>query len=228
MIGGFVITGDVPKQVVLRAIGPSLADAGVIDVLTDPVLELYDSTGTLVAQNDNCSSLPPDRIPPGLTPPSGHESLISVTLSQGSYTGVLRGANGATGVGLFELYDLDPASSRIINISTRGEVGSGSDAMIGGFIIGGDQVTKLIVRAIGPSLAASNIENPLADPRALRQQRLAHFFERQLAVHPKPSKSSTPASRLPTIAKRPSSLLSTRADIPRSCATPPIPKVSRW
>jgi len=53
--------------VILRAIGPSLADAGLTDVLTDPVLELYDSTGTLVAQNDNCSSLPPDRIPAGLT-----------------------------------------------------------------------------------------------------------------------------------------------------------------
>ena len=77
---------------------------------------------------------------------------------------MLREANGATGVGLFELYDLDPASSRIINISTRGEVGSGSDAMIGGFIIGGDNPTKVIVRTIGPSLAASNIPNPLADP----------------------------------------------------------------
>jgi hypothetical protein len=77
---------------------------------------------------------------------------------------VLRGANGATGVGLFELYDLDPTSSRIINISTRGEVGLSSDAMIGGFIIGGDNPTKVIVRTIGPSLAASNIPNPLADP----------------------------------------------------------------
>lgn len=164
MIGGFIITGDAPKQVVLRGIGPSLADAGVTDVLSDPVLELYDSTGSLVAQNDNCSSLPPNGIPSSLKPLSGRESLIAVTLAQGSYTGVLRGANGATGVGLFELYDLDPASSRLINISTRGEVGSGSDAMIGGFIIGGDNPTKVIVRAIGPSLAASNISNPLPDP----------------------------------------------------------------
>jgi acetyl esterase/lipase len=164
MIGGFIIAGDVPKRVVLRAMGPSLSDAGITDVLRDPVLELYDSTGSLVAQNDNCSSLPPDQIPTGLKPFSGRESLISVTLPQGSYTGVLRGANGATGVGLFELYDLDAASSRLTNISTRGEVGSGSDAMIGGFIIGGDDPTKVIVRAIGPSLAASNIPNPMADP----------------------------------------------------------------
>jgi acetyl esterase/lipase len=164
MIGGFVITGEVAKNVVMRAIGPSLADAGVGDVLADPVLELYDSTGSLVAQNDNCSSLPPDSIPAELKPAYGHESFISVTLPPGSYTGVVRGANGASGVGLFELYDLDPASSRITNISTRGEVGTGSDTMIGGFIIGGEEPTKVIVRAIGPSLIASNVSDALLDP----------------------------------------------------------------
>lgn len=164
MIGGFIVNGDLPKQVVLRAIGPSLVDAGVVDALSDPVLELYDSAGTLVAQNDNCSSLAPDRIPAGMQPANGRESLISATLAQGSYTAVLRGANGANGVGLIELYDLDPASSQIINISTRGLVGAGSDAMIGGFIIGGDEPTTVIVRAVGPSLAASKITNPLPDP----------------------------------------------------------------
>ncbi|MEO5718554.1 MAG: alpha/beta hydrolase fold domain-containing protein [Chthoniobacterales bacterium] len=164
MIGGFIIAGDLPKQVVLRAIGPSLADAGVTDALSDPVLELYDSAGTLIAQNDNVSSLAPDRIPAGLKPKSGHESLISATLPEGSYTAVLRGANGATGVGLIELYDLDPASSQIINISTRGQVSSGGDAMIGGFIIGGEDPTTVVVRAVGPSLAASKIPNPLPDP----------------------------------------------------------------
>ncbi|HEY3663587.1 MAG TPA: hypothetical protein VGL24_10575, partial [Chthoniobacterales bacterium] len=164
MIGGFIINGDVPKQVALRAVGPSLVDAGVTDALSDPVLELYDSTGALIAQNDNCSSLAPNQIPTGLRPLNGHESLIWVTLSQGSYTAVLRGANGTTGVGLIELYDLDPASSRVSNISTRAQVGAGSDAMIGGFIIGGQDPTNVIVRAVGPSLAASNIPNPLTNP----------------------------------------------------------------
>jgi acetyl esterase/lipase len=164
MIGGFIITGDAAKKVAMRAIGPSLADAGVSDVLADPVLELYDSTGSLIAQNDNCSSLPPDSIPADLKPTDGHESFISVTLPPGSYTAVLRGANGAAGIGLFELYDLDPASSRISNISTRGDVGTGSDVMIGGFIIGGAEPTKVIVRAIGPSLVAENVSNALPDP----------------------------------------------------------------
>ncbi len=164
MIGGFIIAGELPKRVVMRAIGPSLADAGVTDALSDPVLELYDSTGALVAQNDNCSSLAPDRIPTGFKPENGHESLISATLSQGTYTAVLRGANGATGIGLIELYDLDPASSQISNISTRGLVSAGSEALIGGFIIGGEDPTTVVVRAVGPSLAASDIPNPLPNP----------------------------------------------------------------
>ena len=164
MIGGFIITGDTAKKVVMRAIGPSLVDVGVPNALSDPVLELYDSTGRLMAQNDDCSSLPPSLIPDGLKPPNGKESLITATLPAGAYTGVLRGVNGASGVGLFELFDLDQASSRLSNISTRGDVGLGNDVMIGGFIIGGDEPTKVIVRALGPSLAASGIADPLPNP----------------------------------------------------------------
>ncbi len=164
MIGGFILTGHAPKKVALRAIGPSLTNAGVSDTLADPTLQLYDSTGTLVAENDNCSSLPPNSIPADLKPLDGHESFISVTLPPGSYTSVLSGANGTSGIGLFELYDLDPASSRISNISTRGDVGTGNDVMIGGFIIGGLDPTKVVLRAIGPSLVANGIPNALPDP----------------------------------------------------------------
>lgn len=163
-IGGFIITGDVAKKVALRAIGPSLQSANVTEVLSDPVLDLYDSTGNLVAQNDNSSALAPDYIPAGLKPINGLESLIAATLPPGSYTAVLRGSNGSTGVGLFELYDLDSENSRISNISTRGEVGIGSDVMIGGFIIGGEDPTRVVIRAIGPSLRGQNIPNSLPDP----------------------------------------------------------------
>jgi acetyl esterase/lipase len=164
MIGGFIITGDMAKKVVLRAIGPSLASVGVPNALSDPVLELYDSAGRLIAQNNDCSSIPPSLIPDGLQPPNGKESLITATLPPGAYTGILRGVDGASGVGLFELFDLDQASSRLSNISTRGDVGLGNDVMIGGFIIGGDEATKVIVRALGPSLAGSGISDPLPNP----------------------------------------------------------------
>ena len=163
-IGGFIISGEVAKPLVLRAIGPSLAEAGVADALADPVLELYDSTGRLVAQNDNCSSLPAGTIPDDLRPSSGLESFISTTLDPGSYTAVLWSASGGSGVGLFELYDLDPTSSRVSNISTRGQVGSNAEVMIGGFIIGGEDKTQVVVRAIGPSLVGAGIQNALPDP----------------------------------------------------------------
>jgi len=164
MIGGFIVQGSTGKRIVLRALGPSLADLGVKNTLADPILELYDSTGTLIKQNDNWGSLPPDVVASGLTPKDPAESLIAATLSPGSYTAVLRGANGCTGVALCELYDLDPTSSRISNISTRGVAGAGDSAMIGGFIIGGSEPTKVLVRAIGPSLTAFGISGALRDP----------------------------------------------------------------
>jgi hypothetical protein len=99
-----------------------------------------------------------------LAPTDPAESLISTTLPPGNYTAVLRGTDGATGVALFELYDIDPTHSRISNISTRGVVEAGDGAMIAGFIIGGSEPTKVIVRAIGPSLSASGVAGALLDP----------------------------------------------------------------
>jgi hypothetical protein len=165
MIGGFIITGDAPKRVVLRALGPSLAASGISGVLSDPVLELYNSKGVLIVQNDNwVSPLPPDIVASGLTPKSAAESLIATTLSPGNYTAVLQGAGGTTGVALCELYDIDPTNSQIVNLSTRGEVGTGDEAMIGGFIIGGADPTRILIRALGPSLSALGVSGALSDP----------------------------------------------------------------
>jgi hypothetical protein len=77
---------------------------------------------------------------------------------------VLQGADNGSGVALFELYDLASAHGRVSNISTRGAVGTGGDVMIGGFIIGGNDPTEVLVRAIGPSLANNGIGNTLPDP----------------------------------------------------------------
>jgi hypothetical protein len=71
---------------------------------------------------------------------------------------------GRTGVALFELYDLDPQSSKIVNISTRGNAGIGDNVMIGGFIVGGDQSIDVIVRALGPTLTDFGVAGALADP----------------------------------------------------------------
>ena len=164
MIGGFIISGDAGKSIVLRALGPSLIPRGVKKALPDPMLELYNSSGTIVAQNDNWTSLPPGTVPDELQPANPAESVIVTTLPAGSYTAVLRSADGSTGNALGELYDLDPGSSRVRNISTRGQVGIGDDVMIGGFIVGGTAPAKVIVRAIGPSLTSAGVKGALPDP----------------------------------------------------------------
>lgn len=164
MIGGFIIAGTKPKQVVLRAIGPSLAKAGVINYLADPEMELYDSAGRLLRANDNAENIPEVIIAAGLAPTDPRESLITIRLDPGAYTAVIRGVNNASGVALCEVFDLAPSSSHVGNISTRGRVAGGDSAMIGGFILGGRAPTKVIIRALGSSLAAAGVSDTLQDP----------------------------------------------------------------
>lgn len=164
MIGGFIITGNAPKKVILRAIAPSLA---VSDALADPVLELYGSNGSLILRNDNWKETQQAQIEgTGIPPESELESAIVATLPPGSYTGIVSGNNAARGVALIEIYDLDPDSdSQLANISTRGFVQTGDNILIGGFMLGGSEAgTRVILRAIGPSLAEHGVSNALADP----------------------------------------------------------------
>jgi predicted Abi (CAAX) family protease len=169
MIGGFIINGGASKKVAVRGIGPSLVSAGISDALTDPTLELRDSTGALLFQNDNWQDNPAQAAQLntlGLAPQNPNESAIVTTLQPGAYTAVMAGKNGGTGIGLVEVYDADSASaSQLANISTRGFVQTGDNVMIGGFILGGsNQNTGIVVRGIGPSLAQFGLSNVLADP----------------------------------------------------------------
>ncbi len=163
-IGGFIISGASPKTVCLRAVAPSLAQLGVPGAMQDPMLELHDSTGAIIAANDNWNLHRIDILDTGLAPTDEHESAILATLKPGGYSAVLRGLNNTTGVALVEVFDIDPQNSKLANISTRGNVGTGDNVMIGGFIIGGGQPTRVVVRALGPSLAGLGVSNSLADP----------------------------------------------------------------
>ena len=161
LIGGFIVTGAAPKSVLVRAIGPSLSLAGK---LANPMLELHDLTGTLLASNDNwMDSANRQEIIDTTIPPSNDlESAILATLDPGAYTAIMRGVNNSTGIGLVEAYDLSIGTDSILaNISTRGLVQTGDDVMIGGFIIVGDEPQTVLVRAIGPSLP---LAGKLADP----------------------------------------------------------------
>ncbi len=164
LIGGFIIDGIVTKKVALRAIGPSLSAFGVVGAMSDPVLEVIDSTGAVVASNDNWFVPGQEISALGLAPTDSREAALVATLEPGAYTAIVSGKDGAEGVALFDLYDLDTASGRVANISTRSPVKTGDNVLIGGFILGGLEPTKVIVRAIGPSLGAFGVADALVDP----------------------------------------------------------------
>jgi hypothetical protein len=168
LIAGFIIDGTDPKQVLVRGLGPSL---GNVDVsLADPTLELHQSNTTL-ATNDNwkiddqTSQSQEDAIRATTIPPNNDlESAILMTLNPRAYTAILSGENGGTGVGLVEVYDLaQSANSTLSNISTRAFVGTDNNVLIGGFISNGGDA-RVVVRALGPSLGSSGIQDALQDP----------------------------------------------------------------
>lgn len=168
-IAGFIIQGDAAqaRTVAIRGLGPSV-QAGNVPVpgrLADPVLELHDAKGAVLFSNDNWRGPQATEIQSrGLAPGSEKEAVIIASLAAGNYTVVTGGSGGGTGIGLIEVYDLDQrGDSRLINISGRGFVGPGDDALISG-LIGRSLTKRLLVRALGPELAAHGVTNHLADP----------------------------------------------------------------
>jgi hypothetical protein len=168
LIAGFIITGNAPKRVVIRALGPSLTSFGISNALSDTTLELHDPTSTLGKNDDWRESQEDEIIAAALAPTDPRESAILATLAPGNYTAIVAGKNG-TGIAVAEVYDLGTASldatsaSNLANIATRGPVLGGENVMIGGFIVSG-QSSKVVVRAIGPSLSAFGINGALKDP----------------------------------------------------------------
>jgi hypothetical protein len=108
LIGGFFVGGTDSKQILVRAIGPSLAAFGVQNALADPTLEFFNGQGTKVDANDDwMNSAQKAQIQgSGLAPTNAKESAILQTLAAGPYTAVVRGANSGTGVGSVEVYQL--------------------------------------------------------------------------------------------------------------------------
>ncbi len=164
LIGGFIIDGIVAKRVALRAIGPSLSAFGVVGAMSDPILEVVNATGAVVASNDNWFVPGQEVSAFGLSPTDAREAALVASLEPGAYTAIVSGKDGGQGVALFDLYDLDTASGRVANISTRSLVETGDNVLIGGFILGGLDPTKVIVRAIGPSLGPLGVADALVDP----------------------------------------------------------------
>jgi hypothetical protein len=174
MIAGFIIEGSASKKVLIRAAGPSLTKFGVRGVLANPQIELHDASD-IIGTNDDwettqiggviTSNQEADIQLSMLAPADSLESAMIATLSSGSYTAIVRGANSTTGVGIVELYDLSPNNgSSLANISTRGFIQTEDNVMIGGFIVV-TQPLRVVIRAIGPSLTQLGVPDALANPQ---------------------------------------------------------------
>jgi Matrixin len=171
LIGGFMVQGSQPAQLVVRCLAFSLASFGIPNALADSVIELHDANNNLIASNDDWfTSSDAETISSyHRDPPNSIESALLVTLTPGNYTAIVRSFSNAlqpatSGVALFEVYDLRTSSSRLGNVSSRGQVGTGNNILIGGLIVGGSTPKPVVLRALGPTLSQFGVTGVLADP----------------------------------------------------------------
>jgi uncharacterized protein (DUF1800 family) len=172
MIAGLVIGPGSPETVLIRAIGPALAPLGVSGTLPAPVLALYDSGGNVLQTNQgwgtgNATASIMASAGAFALPAGSADSALVATLPAGAYTAQVSGAGGATGVALLEIYEVGAtaATGRLINLSTRGQIGTDGNIMIPGLTVGAGTGTRtLLIRAAGPALAPLGVPDALADP----------------------------------------------------------------
>jgi hypothetical protein len=173
LVVGFNLTGSASKPMLIRGIGPTLGMFGVVGALADPVMVLKNSSGGTVLENDNWGGAAvvvaaAGRLGAFALDASSRDSVALPALTPGAYTATVTPANAATtpGIALVELYDADPtAGSRLTNVSTRALVGTGNEILVVGFAVSGSGTRNLLIRAIGPTLAAFGVTGTLADPK---------------------------------------------------------------
>ncbi|HRE05783.1 MAG TPA: hypothetical protein PKX00_09255, partial [Opitutaceae bacterium] len=172
LIAGFLIGEGPPKQVLIRAIGPSLATFGVPGVIENPRLQLFDAQGRQLLENDDwTTALPGQRATQadfgavGAFPLStGRDASVLVSLAPGAYTVRVSGADDRGGVALVEVYDVS-GEARLLNLSTRAAIGQGSQIAISGLSVAqGAEKRRMLIRAMGPSLIPFGVTDALADP----------------------------------------------------------------
>lgn len=167
-IGGFIVAGPAAKRVIIRAIGPSLksGDSALSGRMQNPTLEVRSGSGELIGENDDWRTSPQAQQiqDSGLAPKEDREAAVIGDLDPGGYTAIVRGANGTQGIAVVEIYDLQAGSqSELANLASRAFVSTGDNVLIGGFIVGGGGTTRVLMRAIGSSLAGS-LADELEDP----------------------------------------------------------------
>lgn len=185
LIAGFVVRGDTPKNVLIRGIGPTLSSFGISSPVSDPQILLHQFIGdkwTLIATNnnwDNASAIRDASVSVGAfaLSPTSRDAVLLMRLDPGSYSVHVSSVDGSTGVGLVELYDVDNVSpfsaQKVVNVSTRGMVGSDQSQLIAGFVVSGSMPKKVLIRGVGPTLGGLGVSGALTDPM-LRLSRLVN------------------------------------------------------
>jgi TonB family protein len=170
LIVGFGLTGSGAKQMLVRGIGPALTGFGVAGAVADPRLQLFGAGGTALATNDDWSGTPAlaaafTAVGAFTLPAASRDAAILASLATGTYTAHLVPATGA-GIALVEAYDADGAepAAQISNVSARSTAGTGAAVLTVGFAIAGDARKTVLIRAVGPTLAAFGVDGTLANP----------------------------------------------------------------
>lgn len=173
LIAGLTLTGNAPKRVLLRAIGPTLAAFGVSDALPDPDLAVYDAEGHQILANNDQGDLPASFSLAEVTaatgafalPPSSRDAALAVTLSPGSYTLHVTSRDTRGGSVLAEVYEADLGRTEVSNLSCRLSLTASAPTLITGFVVAGNEPRRVLIRAAGPALAAFGVPNTLTRPR---------------------------------------------------------------
>jgi len=180
--GGSGTTGS--QNLLIRGIGPTigLAPFNVANVLGDPAITIFNSSSSIVANNDNWGSTVSNATAVmtadaatgafALTSTTSLDAALVANLSAGGYSVQVAGKNGATGNVIAEVYDNTPVNSytvstpRLVNISCLEQVSSGG-ILSAGFVVGGSTAVQVLIRASGPTLAAApfNLLGTIPDPK---------------------------------------------------------------
>jgi hypothetical protein len=175
LTAGFVITGNTTKEVLIRAVGPTLAGFGVSGVLANPRLRIFRGSAAILENDDwGLSGFAPQIADAGgrvgafaLTAGSADAAILA-RLEPGAYTAQISSDAAAAGVALVEVYDtVAPKADapKLVNLSTRGEVGRDGDILIVGVVVSGTAAKKLLIRGIGPGLADFGVADALLNPK---------------------------------------------------------------
>ncbi len=172
LTAGFNISGTVPKQVIIRAVGPRLAAApfNVQGTLADPTLVVYgpNSATREAGRNDNWNAADAAAFTSvgafALTAGS-RDAAVVATLAPGSYTAQVSGVGNTTGLAIVEVYEVGTPAGRFVNLSTRAQVGGAAGTLTPGFVVSpGGGTRKLLIRAAGPALSALGVGGALSNP----------------------------------------------------------------